>query len=55
MRTFVERLRFGSLLVATLAGLILGLMLAQCSAGEQVSSRVAWPSADSLGLNPAKK
>ncbi len=55
MKNTIERLRVGSYVVATVVGLILGLMLAQCSAGDHGGSRVAWPSSDSLELHPAKK
>ncbi len=54
MKTTAERLRIGSYVLATVVGLILGLMLAQCSAGDHGGSRVAWPASDSLGLHPNK-
>lgn len=55
MKNAVERFRIGSYVVATLFGLILGLMLAQCSAGDHGGSRVDWPASESLGLHPSKK
>ena len=54
MKNAVERFRIGSYVVAALFGLILGLMLAQCSAGDHGGSRVAWPASDTLGLPPNK-
>jgi hypothetical protein len=55
MKTASDRLRVGALVLATLAGLIAGLMLAQCGAREDGGSRVDWPAPESLGLHPSKK
>ena len=54
MRTAADRLRIGALILATLVGLILGLMLGQCSVGDHGGSRVDWPTPESLGLHPHK-
>ncbi|HLP01019.1 MAG TPA: hypothetical protein VK163_03260 [Opitutaceae bacterium] len=55
MKTAATRLRTGSLILAALAGLILGLMLGQCSAGDHGGSRIDWPTHESLESQPPKK
>ena len=56
MKTAADRIRIGAIVLATLAGLIVGLMLAQCSTREHdTGSRVDWPAPESLGLHPSKK
>jgi hypothetical protein len=56
MKTAHDHLRLGAIVLATLAGLIAGLMLAQCGTREDgTGSRVAWPAPESLGLHPSKK
>ena len=50
-----DRLRVGALVLATLIGLILGLMLGQRNAGDSGGSRVDWPAPESLSLHPSKK
>jgi hypothetical protein len=54
MKTARERLRLGSYVLATSVGLILGLMLGQCSAGDHGPSRIDWPAPESLELHPHK-
>jgi hypothetical protein len=56
MKTARDRLHPGALVLATLVGLILGLMLAQCGTRERdTGSRVDWPAPESLGLHPSTK
>jgi hypothetical protein len=56
MKTARDRFRLGAIVLATLAGLIVGLMLAQCGTRDhETGSRVAWPAPESLGLHPSKK
>jgi len=54
MKTARDRLRLGTLVLATLVGLILGLMLGQRSTGDHGGSRIDWPTPESLGLHPHK-
>ncbi|HLP07666.1 MAG TPA: hypothetical protein VK178_05835 [Opitutaceae bacterium] len=55
MKTAIDRLRVSALILATTLGLILGLMLGQCSAGDHGGSRIDWPAHKSVESQPPKK